>query len=525
MWSKVFLHGTWLTGVVLACSLAPFAVAHAQCPDGSLPPCRSAPSRPGPAGKNGVAVLYFDNLSRDSTYAYVADGLTEELILKLGSVSQLDVRSRFAVRRYRDQPPSDPAAVGRALGVSYLVVGSVRPGNDRVRVTVEVVRATTGTRVWGRELDGSSADLLAVTDEVAQVVAQGIVGQLAPAEAAALTSRATNNPEAYDHFLRGNFAMALRTPLAVLRALNEYQTALRLDPAYTAARARTAYAYAMLLGWGWPHPSLPAESVLARGAAEADRALRQDSASSDAWMARGMLLWFLEPRGLRGAPEALERSVALDSGNAEAWNLLGVTDMMLGRDSAAEFVLRRALAIEPGRPISLMRLAEVRWLEHDYSEARRLLDSLIASAPGFYSAYADRVGILLHAGDTAAARRDADLCAQLGADDYVTTRTVVAWVQAVEGDSVDARRGMDSVLALTAGPNGVRASVLPGVVMPFVALGDTTKALDIVEHSQPRGPYLWLSLRWPMLEPLWGLARFQRVVDESRAAVPSGALH
>lgn len=521
------MRSRWFQIAVVISGLAGIwpSPARAQCPDGSLPPCRSAARAATPgAARSGVAVLYFENLSRDSTYAYLADGLTEELILRLGNVSQLDVRSRFAVRRYKGLPPTDPAAVGHTLGVNYLVVGSVRPGKDRVRVTVEVVRSTTGARVWGKELDGSSDDLLAVTDEVAQVVAQGIVGQLAPAEAAAIASRATNNPEAYDHFLRGNFAMALRTPQAVLRALNEYQTALRLDPAYTAARARTAYAYSMLIGWGWRHPSLPADSVLARGAAEADRALRQDSASSDAWMARGMLLWFLEPRTMQGSIEALERSVALDPSNAEAWNLLGVAHTMLGEDSAAEVVLRRALAIEPGRPISLMRLAEVKWFEHDYAHAMRLLDTLIAVAPGFYNAYVDRVGLLLHAGDTTAARRESDLCTQLGADDFVTTRTVSAWVQAVEGDSAGARRGMDSVLALTEGPNGVRAPVLPGVVTPFVALGDTAKALAIVERSMPRGPYLWLSLRWPTLEPLFAIPRYRQLMEESRGR-PSHGLH
>src|SRR5690242_3631415 len=81
-----------------------------QCPDGSPAPCqRESPAAP----RNSVAVLYFENLSSDSTYAFLADGLTEELIVRLGEVGRLDVRSRFAVRRYRGRVPDDPAAVGR----------------------------------------------------------------------------------------------------------------------------------------------------------------------------------------------------------------------------------------------------------------------------------------------------------------------------------------------------------------------------------------------------------------------------
>jgi TolB-like protein/Flp pilus assembly protein TadD len=493
-------------------AVCPAATAWSQCPDGSPPPCH-APVTP----KRGVAVLYFENLSGDSTYAYLADGLTEELILKLGNVRQLDVRSRFAVRRYKNQPPADPQAAARALNVAYLVTGSVRPGKDRVRVTVEVVRASTGARIWGGELDRSSADLLAVTDDVARVVAQGIVGRLAPAEAAALASRATTSPEAYEHFLRGNFAMALRTPKTALQALDEYQAALQLDPAYTAALARTVYGYTMLLVWGWHHPTLPPESLVARGAADAERALRQDSTSSDAWMAEGMLLWFLEPRTLRGALAAHERSVALDPGNAEAWHLLGVVNLMLGRDSAATDALRHALAIEPGRPVSLERLAELVWEQHDAANAMRLLDTLIALTPGFYSAYSDRVALLLRLGDTASARRDAELCAQLGPDDYVVTRATLAWVQAAEGDTGPARRGMDSVMAQIDNPNGVGAWWVSNVVAPFISLGDSARALEIVERSQPRGPLLWWQLRWPALDPIRESPRFQRVVEESRA--------
>ena len=492
----------------------------AQCPDGSLPPCRPAAPRSGGPTRSGVAVLYFDNLSRDSTYAYLADGLTEELILKLGGVGQLDVRSRFAVRRYKGRLPDDPAAVGRALDVTYLVSGSVRPGRDRVRVTVEVVRTTTGARVWSGELDRPSGDLLAVTDEVAQVVAHGIVGRLAPGEEAALATRATQSPQAYEHFIRANYAIALRTPRAVLQALDEYQTALRLDPGYTAARARTAYAYAMLYAWDWSHPTLPAESLLARGVGEAEQALQQDSTSSDAWMAYGMLHWFLAPYDGVVSLLAHARSVALDPDNAEAHQLLGMALMNVGRNSDAAAAFQRALAIEPGRPITLLRLSEISWMAHDYDGARRLLDTLIAASPGFYNAYEDRVALLLQAGDTTAARKDAELCYRLAPDDYVPTRATLAWVQVVEGDTAHARHGMDSVLALVDRKGDDLAPWLSLVLPPVLALGDTARALEYVERAGPRGAYLWALLRWPTLEPLLPFPRYQRVMEESR---PPGA--
>ncbi|MGH2668314.1 MAG: hypothetical protein ACRDH5_04195, partial [bacterium] len=113
----------------------------------------SAPAR------NSVAVLYFDNLSRDTADAYLADGLTEEIIARLGQVERLRVKSRTAVQHYRGRSVGGPATLGRALGVPYLVNGTVRRAGPRLRVSVELVRAATGDRVWGDQYDRTQADL------------------------------------------------------------------------------------------------------------------------------------------------------------------------------------------------------------------------------------------------------------------------------------------------------------------------------------------------------------------------------
>ncbi|HET7250067.1 MAG TPA: hypothetical protein VFI79_09495 [Gemmatimonadales bacterium] len=128
----------------------PVLVALLQCPDGSAPPCgRAVPRAP---AATSVAVLYFDNLSRDTSDAYVADGLTEELITRLGEIERLQVKSRTAVQRYRGKSIDDPVELARALNVAHLVSGTVQQGGGRLRVTVELTRAASGVRVWGAEL-------------------------------------------------------------------------------------------------------------------------------------------------------------------------------------------------------------------------------------------------------------------------------------------------------------------------------------------------------------------------------------
>src|SRR5713101_9190997 len=124
----------------------------AQCPDGSPPPCRQLGTRLPPA-PNSVAVLYFDNLSRDTTDAYLADGLTEEIIIRLGQVRRLEVKSRFEVQRFRGHAIQDPTALGRSLNAAYVVTGSVQRSGDRVRLRVALVRTATRAQAWGDVID------------------------------------------------------------------------------------------------------------------------------------------------------------------------------------------------------------------------------------------------------------------------------------------------------------------------------------------------------------------------------------
>src|SRR5262249_25938308 len=136
-----------------------------QCPDGSPPPCNRA--RIAAPAATSVAVMYFDNLSRDTADTYLADAITDELITRLRQLDRLQVKSRSAVRRYRGDDVLPPAELGRALGVAHLVNGTVRREGNRVRVTVELTRAATGAHVWGDVLDRTSGDLMTVESDVA----------------------------------------------------------------------------------------------------------------------------------------------------------------------------------------------------------------------------------------------------------------------------------------------------------------------------------------------------------------------
>ena len=509
-----------LTLVVQLSVVASYNGLHAQCADGSPPPCRAAHADPGrtpEVAPNSVAVLYFDNLSPDTADAYLADGLTEEITSRLGGVQRLQIKrpSRDAARRLRDTVPDYLVAVGRVLRVRYLVEGSVRRAGARVRVSVRLVKAANGFRIWGEDYDRATSDLLVLQEAIAREVATGIAGRLVPTERAALAARPTRNPEAFERFLRGNYYLTQRTPSSVARAIEEYQAAVKLDPEFTSALARMARGYAAFLGaFPWDYGGAPPESLLARAFAADDQALRYDPNSSDAWMAKAALLSVGDPRAFERARVAFERAIALDPSNAEAHHGYAAYLRVLGDDSAAATAYHRALAIEPQRAISLQGLGWLYLSARRYAEALRWLDSALAVDPGFYLAFVRRARVHLLLDQTAEARSDAETAVRLGAGDRLSGQTVLALVEGRLGDTLAARGRVDRLLRDLQHPERPSPSAA-FLGAALVAVGEPDRALDFLEHV-PRGVWVWSELRAPEFDPIRSDPRFQRLVEESR---------
>jgi TolB-like protein/Tfp pilus assembly protein PilF len=460
-------------------------------------------------------VLYFDNLSPDTADVYLAEGLTEEVIARLGGIDRLIVSSRTAAQRFRGRGAGDPAAVGRAFGVAHLVSGSVRRAGIRLRVTVELVRAATGIRVWGEQYDRSDADLLAIEADIATAVATAIAGRLLPGQRASLAARPTSNPRAYDHYLRGNRDLAMRAAPATARAIREYEAAAQLDPTFARAFARAAFGYALFPAFPWRHPTLSPDSLLARSAAAVDRALQVDSTCSDAWMVRAFLLYLSADAGFARIQAAFERAVALDPKNDEAWQLYGIAARGFDEDSVVRYAMERALSLEPQRPVTLARLAELEWIQGRHEDASRLLDSAIAIDPGFYLAYWNRALLRMGTGEPAAARSDAETALRLSAGDSLA-ELGLALVEATTGDTARARarvRGFWRVGRDTLHPSALEAAFAAQV---YVALGEEARAFALLEgvrHWPSRVRYM---LRFPTFDAVRRRPRFQRLFAAAR---------
>ena len=151
---------------------------------------------------NGIAVLPFENLSPDPDNAYFADGIQEEILTRLASIADLKVISRTSTQRYQSKP-RNLAEIAKQLGVANILEGSVQKAADQVRVNVQLINAQTDSHLWADTYDRKLTDIFGVESEIAKRIAESLQAKLTGREEQALAVKPTNNPEAYDAYLRG----------------------------------------------------------------------------------------------------------------------------------------------------------------------------------------------------------------------------------------------------------------------------------------------------------------------------------
>ncbi|MFI5281130.1 MAG: hypothetical protein ACHQU1_11570 [Gemmatimonadales bacterium] len=492
--------------VVVALALGALAASlRAQCPDGTPPPCAAPVARASAPASNSIAVLYFD--TRDTTDRYLVDGLTEEIILRLQQLQRLEVKSRYESQRVRGSRNLAPAAVGRTLGVRYLVNGTVQRSGERVVVRAELTRADRAVDIWSERYDRSSGDVLDVIDAIARGVATGVAGRLLPAEAAELGRRPTADPVAYEQFLRGNFYLAQRTAAGLAHAADAYEAVARRDSTMKPALARIAYAYVLGLAYGVG--DLSRDSILARARRADARAMQAAPEASDTWLAHGFLLATTTLLALGDnmseARVAMARAVEIDPGNPEAHHQFAQVLVFLGEDSLAETEYHRALALEPGRAVTLQEIGTLMVQEARYPEALRWGDSAIGVDPNLARAYEVRALAHLGLGETAAARADIEHGMGLATGAMVDElRSFRAMILAAAGDTLAARREAN---ALT------NPSAISGWVMGLglAQLGDYGRALDLLEAIPSPLARCWAT-RYYSQPAMRAEPRFMRIV-------------
>ena len=473
-----------------------------------------------PAVLPSVAVLHVENKSADTLDAYLADGLTDEITSALGRVRRVRVKSRAAVARV-GTATADASEAGRLLGVEYVLRGDLTRVGNRVRASVQLVRTADDSEAWSDAFDTIRDSLFAIRDAVVEQIVVHAGGGLDPGDRAALVRVAAVNPAAHDRLLRGNYHLAKRNPVSVAQAIAEFEEAHRIDPAMTSALARAGYAYSVFADWGWPHPrGLTNDELIRRGLVAADSALRQDSTSAEAWLARAHLLFLRNPRTLDGVTVAFDRAVRLDSTNAEAQYQYGQALMASGNAAAAVARYRRAIALEPDWASPLMSLGAVVARSGDFDGGLRWLDSAIAVDPSSSYSYSARSTTRSAARRPELALRDAQSAVRVASGYRIPPYAAMAVALALGGDSAAARRWADSTVRLL--PDTMRLSPTDALYVgaALVRTGQTDRGIAMLERAEPKGAWLWFYMTSPLFDGVRTNPRFVRLSDRAK---PPGA--
>ncbi|TCU27983.1 TolB-like protein [Rhizobium azibense] len=292
-----------------------------------------------------IAVLPFGNMSSDPAQDYFGDGIVEEVIIGLSRIRWLFVIARNSSFTYKGRAV-DVKQVGRELGVRYVLEGSVRRAANRVRISAELVEATTGVHIWADRFEGELEDIFELQDRVTSSVVGAIGPKLEQAEIKRAKHKPTENLDAYDYFLRGLAALHCWSRETNNEALRLFYRAIELDPEFAAAYGMAARCYSQRKASGWmvDHVQEAAETErLARHAA----ALGKDDAV--ALCTAGIAFAYVLGAHDYGA-DLLQRALGLNPNLASAWLFSGWARIWLGEPEGAIDHLTRAMRLNPQDP-------------------------------------------------------------------------------------------------------------------------------------------------------------------------------
>jgi eukaryotic-like serine/threonine-protein kinase len=459
---------------------------------------------PAAAAASRVVVLPLVSIGGDSANAYLADGITNELASALSRVSGVQVvsPSRAAALLASGRSPSD---VGRELGVTRQLEGTVQREGKRLRVTARLVDVRDGTMTWSDTYERDVTDLLSVQDELTRVITgavrEAIGARTQPADTAP-SALASVSSEAYDLYLRGRFQLNKRTAGSLRQAISYFQQAIVKDRDLAPAYSGLAAAQGLLPLYA----NVDAARSLADGLRNADRAIALDSNLAEAWAARGVL----HERSWRWAESERDfrRAIAIDPVNAPAHQWLGELLLVRGRAPEAVAALQRASQLDAGSPVVVGSLAVALALAGRSTEA-------LAAAERAVSYDSTQLGTRITLGQVRLyARRPSDAIAPLEAAAQIDPSSTTAlgflgYAFGLAGDADAAHRTSARIEALPAGPG--RELAIGRIAL---ALGDTAQAVTRIERAaKAKDPFFSTeSARSPIFAPLQANVRYQALL-------------
>jgi TolB-like protein/Tfp pilus assembly protein PilF len=346
--------------------------------------------------EKSIAVLPFENRSEDKANAYFADGIQDEILTRLSKIADLKVISRTSTQHYKSAPENLPE-IARQLGVAHILEGSVQKSGDAVRVNVQLIKVANDSHLWADTFDRKLTDIFSVESEVAQAIADQLRAKLTGQEEQIIAAKPTDNPEAYDAYLRG-LAYSLKTavtPANMLGAQKYFREAVRLDPKFALSWALLSYVDAL----GYVDAVLQPTVALREEARQAaETALTLQPNLGEALLAKGYYHYACL-KDYNTAVRYFEQARQFLPNSSRIPELLAYVARRRGQWDRSEAYLNEAERLDPRNVTLLSRHAVLHIHLRRFPEAQRKLDQVLNITPDDVHALACKAAIAQAEGD------------------------------------------------------------------------------------------------------------------------------
>lgn len=446
-----------------------------------------------------VAVLPLANMTGDASRNYVSNGMTEELIARLGQVSGSGLRviAPASALAYANTNKS-AQQIGHELGVQYLIQGSLQQQGANVRVAVGLVRVEDQARLWGGVYDGDLSELFEFESAIADSVGNALSVKISTTP---VEQYRPGKYEAHDAYLKGLYFFSQRSKAGFEQAIENFSNAIAIDPKYAAAYAQLASAYNLMGQYSWMDPN----NARSQAWAAAEQALSLDPAQAQAHEALGFSEWYYnwDPKEAEGE---FRKAIELDPRNVDAHHHYEQLLMTAGRFPEAEEQMREALDLDPRSLILRTNLGWLSYFEGRNQDAIRQMQSVIDENPNFLTAHYKLWWVESVAGDESRAAQELLWVVRAMADASNNNRIEDAYRTGGYPAALREFAEIDDMNYYGNNVDGARCMVFAG---------DRDGALHYLElaERQHEGWMLFVP-REPAFTSLHEDARFQRLVAE-----------
>jgi TolB-like protein len=387
-----------------------------------------------------LAVLPMENLSNDLSQEYFADGMTDELITALGTISGLRVISRTSIMPYKHsrRPLRE---IARELKIDAVVEGTVLRSGEQVRITAQLIRAAADEHLWSHSYQGDVRDTLQLQDKVARDIAGHIRINLTAHEQVLLNDAKVVNPEAYDAYLKGRYFWNKRTEQGLKRAISYFDQAIAKDSDSAQAYSGLADSYALL--GDWEYGGLPPKEAFPKAKAAAAKALKLDDNLGEAHASFALCLDLFD-WDWKSAEVEFKRSMKLNPSYATAHQWYAWHLIILGRNKEGMAELRQAERLDPLSLIISADIADALLIAHQYDESIQQSRKTIEMDPSFAMAHYQLGQALVQVRRYNEAIRELQEAIDLSRGNPICT-SHLAYVYAVSGRRNEAMKILDDL--------------------------------------------------------------------------------